>query len=1074
MNHYLPFIIFTVSVITCVKCAYIQNNAYKGISISFSPKVQLPRLDFEKLKHVLRNASQVLYHATRRRSYFGEFVFSVPSSWTSDDVNDICESFTQKAPQSIDIYVTDIPSIPELKTQHSKTCGKPGDVIYMPKFWYRSGDMRDLARQFVQQWSIFRYGVFEEYSERSGACFASSQSAWSPVGCYNAKFNAEVTFDEGGIPQCYFSDDFFQREEFNSSIMTFHNLSEVIHFCDGTKKHPHNPIMPTLHNNLCQGRNTWSIIQNSEDFVYGRNASRSDEELQEKTIFRCFREPVLHVTFAIQNSTYKTSKDNEYKAFLEAIVELRYALLHFLSNMAPKESIVDLLTFSDAPITEAGNAVQLDLSKKDELEDILDNRIGMENITKICLLCGLRKALNVSQTNGHPFPIVVLIAWESALVGEKISDLTEELKKYPDVVFHLILVEDTNSDVLPSTFVDAVRRTRGQIFNLAKEMVIMSTELNQALASVFKSPLHIEDNILVLHQKTYVNVKSNIVDAFTTHSGAMGELLYMMHCNDNDMISSMNVSCETWDQKSSTFKCGEISSLTDNKSSQKVWAYSFKYSIRPIPLICSSIAMLKVTSASDNSFTLRGWLNEDKITPGYNVLIIYAEVIKLMDQDFRVEARISGPKLDSIPMELRDNGNGDPDMKKGDNIYSRYFTSFAEKGTYTVTIYVETLHGKQSWIAEGNTDKFSQTKVIGSFTVMESAPNIDIYPPNKIGDLKLLSVNPLNRTVTLQWTAPGNDYDSGKAMNYELKYSIHWTNLLEIAFEEEGKQLESISERVPLPAGETETFATTFPNIAGNVFVALRARDEKQNVAMVSNIVQLHIKEDTITTSAIFKTDINTFSTAPTSDFESTFNTTEEITDVTESSTEITDSPTTNTSLNMDDYVKKSFVIIVVGSVAGGILLLIIVINVIVYYCCLKKYKKSKPPRNLPRKASLRPPYNLNVAYRDSKSSFDTEHDPDESINSLPDQNMYPDPRARSSQRRYSYHTSRSLLEQKRSAEKDLGFKLVQTMPAYATTSLSRVRNYDNGSDLETKGAIPQPQRPKSAVDPQIYPLGIV
>lgn len=33
----------------------------------------------------------------------------------------------------------------------------------------------------------------------------------------------------------------------------------------------------------------------------------------------------------------------------------------------------------------------------------------------------------------------------------------------------------------------------------------------------------------------------------------------------------------------------------------------------------------------------------------------------------------------------------DPDTIKGDNIYSRYFTSFSQKGTYTVSIVAEAL-----------------------------------------------------------------------------------------------------------------------------------------------------------------------------------------------------------------------------------------------------------------------------------------------------------------------------------------------------------------------------------------------
>lgn len=55
-----------------------------------------------------------------------------------------------------------------------------------------------------------------------------------------------------------------------------------------------------------------------------------------------------------------------------------------------------------------------------------------------------------------------------------------------------------------------------------------------------------------------------------------------------------------------------------------------------------------------------------------------------------------------------------------------------------------------------------QKKIIGSFSVKEDAPSVDILPPNRIADLSVISIEHGNSTVTLQWTAPGNDYDFGK------------------------------------------------------------------------------------------------------------------------------------------------------------------------------------------------------------------------------------------------------------------------------------------------------------------------
>lgn len=81
------------------------------------------------LQHVLSNASEILFHATRNRSYFEEFILVIPPTWTNVSG---CDGDVNEVPRSIDIYVTDVPS---LTTQHSRGCGEVGDVIYMPINW---------------------------------------------------------------------------------------------------------------------------------------------------------------------------------------------------------------------------------------------------------------------------------------------------------------------------------------------------------------------------------------------------------------------------------------------------------------------------------------------------------------------------------------------------------------------------------------------------------------------------------------------------------------------------------------------------------------------------------------------------------------------------------------------------------------------------------------------------------------------------------------------------------------------------------------------------------------------------
>ncbi|GIX79012.1 hypothetical protein CEXT_200521 [Caerostris extrusa] len=132
-NHKL----FTL-IIVCYICfqivspIYIQNNAYKGISISISESVKERDFDFQKLKAVLSKSSDFIYYATRKRSYLGEFLISLPSSWNKElqkcSSSEVIEDFRR-----VDVHLTD--SKGGLKTKHSRGCGKEGDRIYMSMDW---------------------------------------------------------------------------------------------------------------------------------------------------------------------------------------------------------------------------------------------------------------------------------------------------------------------------------------------------------------------------------------------------------------------------------------------------------------------------------------------------------------------------------------------------------------------------------------------------------------------------------------------------------------------------------------------------------------------------------------------------------------------------------------------------------------------------------------------------------------------------------------------------------------------------------------------------------------------------
>ncbi|XP_042908209.1 calcium-activated chloride channel regulator 1 isoform X1 [Parasteatoda tepidariorum] len=1067
----LFFNVLYLCFITNVWSILIEENAYTGVAISFSEHIKEPSFKFEKLKQVLRKSSEFLYQASKKRAYFKEFIIILPPQW----VGGFCSDRAEEPPEKVNIFISDLPGA--LQAQNSKGCGQEGDIIYMPLNW-TDGNTEDLAIQFVQEWSTYRYGVFEETPLKKDACYLSPNKIWSPVGCYNAKIEASATMSEDdGLSSCKLPDEFVPKEDLKSSLMFKINNTGARHFCNGSESFPHNPVMPTLHNNLCEGKTVWSVIENSNDFKHGKN-SPSNFTVPPSPTFKCYKEENIQLTFAVQNSA---SSD-----ITLVVQELRYSLYRFIRNLVPVKSALNLVTFSDS--SDVSESVTLNIEDYDELLETLDSHVVTTKKTNACLLCGIQRALNASQFKTHPSPIVILIAWESALIGQKISELVKTIQNYPKVQLHLIFIEDTETDVLPTDLVNAVRSTGGFLHSLPKPYrteitdrlvpnVLLFEQLNVILSAAVKSPLEVDDKIIVVHEVTYKTV-SSITDTFSTPSVTKGKLVYIMHCDLRGQITR-EPNCSSWDEEYiATFKCGTVTDLTDEVE-PKMWTYKFEVKDGVNNPVCSASAILYKLSSSTNAISLKGWLNQYTITPGQNVLIIYAEISgSYQENTVRVIAQITGPGM-NIPteVELLDNGNGDPDVKSGDGIYSRYFVSYKEKGTYAVGVVVKIAGPANSKNGENYVEpEKTQRKIIGSFSVTAKVPDVDILPPNRVADLKVSQIIHVNSTVTLQWTAPGNDYDFGKASAYEIKATNHPANLMDMYFDSE-ETVTLKTTQTPQNSGRKEIFQFKFPRNDDDAlyYVALRAKDASGNRAKISNTVQVFMKGTKVIIPEVSTGVTVTNNESVTDDVNVT--STEDM----HSSTVflISSTPDTKTDRSWKEILSDTKFIIILSS-AGGILLLFILINIIICCCFMRK---KKDPKTISKKNSLRPPYNMNIAYnmnlarnQESQSIDQSETDLSVSLRNFTDINQYSTNEGYDVSPRYSYHTSKSIADKTISqSNTELGFKLVDTLPVNTTRSLARFARIFNENGEELNSPVAEPQKPSNSNDnPIVYSLGRV
>jgi hypothetical protein len=107
-------------------------------------------------------------------------------------------------------------------------------------------------------------------------------------------------------------------------------------------------------------------------------------------------------------------------------------------------------------------------------------------------------------------------------------------------------------------------------------------------------------------------------------------------------------------------------------------------------------------------------------------------------------------------------------------------------------------------------------------------PDPDIIPPEAVIDLNAGS--PTDTTITLTWTAPGNDSDQGTAAEYDIRYASS-----EITrFTWDNAQAAS-GPPAPKPAGEPETFVVQGLTPDTTYYFAIKSRDKRPNWSPLSN-----------------------------------------------------------------------------------------------------------------------------------------------------------------------------------------------------------------------------------------------
>ncbi|XP_054837920.1 calcium-activated chloride channel regulator 1-like [Eublepharis macularius] len=853
-----------------------NNSGFENVVIAINP--QLPEDDkiVSNLKEMVKEASTYLFDATKQRFYFKTIKIIVPLTWTSKPEYG---RLTIESYENADVIVAD----PFLKygddpyTLQYGGCGEQGRYIHFTSNFLTNDSLHDVygprGRVLVHEWAHLRWGVFDEYNN-DAPFYAAGQNKVEATRC-SAKVTGKYVFStkdgktrackydhrtqlyEAG---CQFIPDRKQRTP--ASIMYMQSLSSVTEFCDNSS---HNVKATNMHNKLCDYRSTWEIIMTSNDFVSSSPSSAPPPD----PIFSLLQTQDRVVCLVLDVSGSMSSYNR--------INRLRQAAEIFIRQIIEAGSWVGIVTFNSAATIQTGLQQIISDSVRDSLIRVLPKSAA--GGTSIC--SGVKKGFDVflqKYTSTEGCEIVLLTDGEDPTINSCFSAVESS-----GSIIHTIALGPSAAKELEML----ANKTGGLRFSATDNLD--SNSLIEAFTGISSRDGNISQQAIQLESKGQSIKSMEWLNGIISIDKTVGnDTFFIVTWNESTYAPGIFLT----DPKRKKYSHTDfvIDSTNHHMARLKIngtaevgdWAYQI-LNTHTAPQVISMTVTTRAASLTEPPVTVKSYLNKD--TNNYpNPMIIYAEVSQgfLPVTGANVTATVEPASGAAVELELYDTGSG-ADIRKNDGIYSRYFISFNGNGRYNIKVRVQ---GKdktvrrvrrysqalyvpgyvENGVIKMNTPRpevsedeiqpdlgnFSRIASGGSF-VLSGAPSSsssppDLFPPCKITDLEAQLEDD---EFLLSWTAPGNDYDTGKAERYEIKMSENPLELrnatfpLAISVNTSGLTTDF--------AGVKQTFQfkpENFTKVNGTaIYFAIRGIDDSNNVGEASNIARTVVLVSTFPTS---------------------------------------------------------------------------------------------------------------------------------------------------------------------------------------------------------------------------------
>ncbi|XP_004679593.1 PREDICTED: calcium-activated chloride channel regulator 4 [Condylura cristata] len=846
----------------------LNDNGYEDIIIAIDPDVPEDETLIGKIKDMVTEASTYLFEATGKRLFFKNISILIPNSWKENPQyqRPKHESYTHA---DVKVAPPALPGEDEPYTRQFRACGEKGEYIHLtPDFVLgkKQNEYGPSGKLLVHEWAHLRWGVFDEYNKEEPYYAAKSrkiEATRCSIGItgVNRVFKCQediCIFKPCRIDSktklyekdCQFFPDQDQRE--TASIMFMQSINSINEFC--TEKN-HNREAPTLQNKMCNSRSTWEVISMSEDF---KNTVPMDAP-PPPPVFSLLRTSERIVCLVLDKSENMKSYNRLHR--------LNKAAKHVILEIVENGSWMGIVDFDNTAHIKH-KLIQI-TSNKERIK-LIEN-LPTEASGGVSICSGIEVAFQVIR-DVYPQIDGAEIILACAGKDKNIWNCMDQVKRSGVIVHSITLGPSAEAGLIEMSMITGGMHTSAS--DKAENNGFMNafrTRLGNT--NLYQQSLQLESETLLLNSDSWMN------DTITIDSTVGKDTLFFVTWDKQPPIISM------WDPSGTpvgnfvTDKDSKMAYLHIPETAKVgIWTYSLQAKAD------SEILTITVNSRASNfsvpPITVNAKMNKD--TNSFpSPMIVYAEVLQgytpILGANVTafIESQSGKPEV----LQLLDNGAG-ADSFKNDGVYSRYFTTYTENGSYSLKVQV---YGKRNTVTRGlrqppsrvtdipgrvvngkfsgnppipNNEEdiqttlgsFSRTETGGTFVIanVSNLPLPDLYPPSQITDLEATCEED---EISLTWTAPGDDFDVGRVQQYIIRMS---ENILDLRDNfDDALQVKS-PHLLPNDVNSKETFAFKMGNKSEDntthLFIAIQSVDKSNLRSKISNIAQVALfipQEDT-------------------------------------------------------------------------------------------------------------------------------------------------------------------------------------------------------------------------------------